>query len=79
MDIRKWFAIDSPKEMSDAFAEISAIYYIAQTGGHGGAARERIERRLESIVDPSEWFASCMCLEVLCERRSADVRWAAGR
>jgi hypothetical protein len=76
VDIERWFAIESPKEMSEAFAEISAIYYIAQVGAASGAGRRAIEARLESICDPAEWFASCMCLESVSMRIGREVRWA---
>jgi hypothetical protein len=77
VDIERWFAIESPKEMSEAFAQISAIYYIAQVGAAGDAAGRAIEARLESICDPAEWFASCMCLESVSMQARRAVRWAA--
>lgn len=75
MDIQNWFAIDGPKEMSEAFADISSIYYAAQTGPQSESARRAIERQLDAISDPAEWFAAGMYLEVVTQRRSAGVRW----
>jgi hypothetical protein len=75
VDIERWFAIESPKEMSEAFAQISAIYFIAQVGAAGDASRRAIEARLEAICDPAEWFASCMCLESVSTQAGREVRW----
>jgi hypothetical protein len=79
VDIQRWFAIESPKEMSETFTEISAIYYIAEVGGLGGQWSAAIERRLAGIQDSSEWFASCMYLEALRQNQNSAARWTAVR
>jgi hypothetical protein len=76
LDIQRWFAIESPKEMSETFALFSAIYYIAEVGGVASGWSTIIERKLDEIRDPSEWFASCMYLEDLRQNRRSGVRWA---
>lgn len=77
MDIQNWFAIESPREMSEAFAAVTALATIAQTGAQSAAAARQIERRLDAISDPIEWFAASMYLEAVRERRTAGVRWFA--
>ncbi|HTE84392.1 MAG TPA: hypothetical protein VK821_06650 [Dehalococcoidia bacterium] len=75
MDIQRWFAIESPKEMSETFALISAMYHIAEAGGPPSNLSCKMERYLESICDQSEWFASCMYLEQLRQDQFNAVRW----
>jgi hypothetical protein len=76
VDIQRWFAIESPKEMSEAFAEVSAIYYIAQLGAIGEACSREIERRLECIRDQSEWFAAGLCLDAVLRQQEDRLRRA---
>jgi len=76
MDIQRWFAIESPKEMSETFALISAMFHVAEAGGLGASLSRAIERNLEGICDQSEWFASCMYLEQLRQNQANPVRWA---
>jgi hypothetical protein len=75
LDIQRWFAIESPKEMSETFALFSAIYYIAEVGGCSCRWSSLIERRLDKICDPSEWFASSMYLEDLRQNLRSAIRW----
>jgi hypothetical protein len=75
MDIQRWFAIESPKEMSETFALISAMYHVAEAGGLAAHLSSRIERQLDGICDSSEWFASCMYLEQLRQHQLRSVRW----
>jgi hypothetical protein len=70
VDIERWFAVESPKEMSESFAEISAIYYVMQVARPSTAVRRAIESRLGTIVDQSEWFAASMCLEAVASQQS---------
>jgi hypothetical protein len=77
VDIQRWFAIESPKEMSEVFAEISVLYHISQIGRQGKGRCGLIERRLEEIRDSSEWFASCMYLEDVRQHQGMTVRWEA--
>jgi len=83
VDIQRWFAVESPKEMSECFAEISAIYYVMQIARPCQTAKAAIESRLESIVDQSEWFAACMCLEAVASAeglpRASSPRAIAGQ
>jgi len=79
LDIENWFVIDSPAEMSEAFASVTAIYFAAQTGAHSLSAQRQIERRLDGISGSAEWFAASMYLEAVRERRLAGVRWRANR
>ncbi|MGI8554419.1 MAG: hypothetical protein ACR2PL_27070 [Dehalococcoidia bacterium] len=76
MDIQNWFAIASPKEMTVAFAEITALYYAAQTGRQSEPARRQMEARLNEISDSVEWFAASMFLEAVAQRRDSGIRWA---
>jgi hypothetical protein len=62
--------------MSEGFASITAIAAIAQTGRQSEAALREIERRLDAIADPIEWFASGMYLESVRQRGAWGVRWA---
>ena len=78
MDIERWFAVESPKEMSESFAEVSAIYYIMQVARPSESAYRAIECRLASIDDQSEWFAASMCLEAVANQESFAVRRALG-
>jgi hypothetical protein len=75
MDIQRWFAIESPKEMSEAFAMISALFHIAEAGGRAANLSGAIEQSLSGICDQSEWFASCMYLEQLQQHQNRAVRW----
>jgi hypothetical protein len=75
VDIQRWFAIESPKEMSEDFTLLSAIYYIAEAGGPGTGLASVIERHVDEICDPSEWFASCMYLETVRRNQQHAVRW----
>jgi hypothetical protein len=75
LDIQRWFAIESPKEMSEPFALFTAAYYIAEVGGVAGNLSAIIEGHLDEISDPSEWFASCMYLEALRQNLRHSVRW----
>jgi hypothetical protein len=79
VDIERWFAVESPKEMSESFTEISAIYFIMQFARPSDSARQAIESRLASISDQSEWFAASMCLDAVRSRESFAVRRALGQ
>jgi hypothetical protein len=79
MDIQRWFAIESPKEMSEAFAMISVLYHVAEAGGRAANLSCAIERSLEGLCDQSEWFAACMYLEQLRQHQSCAVRWTSVR
>jgi hypothetical protein len=79
LHIQRWFAIGSPKEMSEAFTLASALYYIAETRGSGAASACAIERQIGQIEDPSEWFAACMYVEDLRQNQPLEVRWSAVR
>lgn len=75
MDIQNWFAIEAPREMSEAFAAITAVAAIAQTGAQCVAAVRQIEIRLDALSDPIEWFAASMYLEAVRERRTSGACW----
>lgn len=75
MDIQRWFAIDSPKEMSEVFTRISALYYIAEISGLACRGSTAIECRLDELKDASEWFATCMYVEDLRWHHPNEVRW----
>lgn len=62
--------------MSEAFAQISAIYYMVEVGAAGQTGHVAIARRLDAIEDQSEWFASCMCLQAASTQVGFEVRRA---
>jgi hypothetical protein len=79
VDIQRWFAVGSPKEMSETFAEISAFYYIMEVARPCPTACAAIESRLSLIVDQSEWFAASLCLEAVASQERFAVRRVVGQ
>jgi hypothetical protein len=75
LHIQRWFAIESPKEMSEAFTLASALYYIAEAGGLALASARRIDHQIGRIEDASEWFAACMYVEDMCHHQPRQVHW----
>jgi hypothetical protein len=79
LHIQRWFAIESPKEMSEAFTLASALYYIAEAGGLPLASAREVERQIDQLEDASEWFAACMYVEDVRQNQPREVRWSAVR
>jgi len=79
LHIQRWFAIESPKEMSEAFTLASALYDIAEAGGLAAESARAIERQIGQIADTSEWFATGMYVEDLRQYQPREVRWSVVR